>query len=89
MGENRYRWATGGDVSAFFGLMLDNIAGLVLAFVVLLQGVYAFPVDFALRYMVPGTAIGVMVGDLAFFFLALRYAKKTGKTIFGISKNCS
>ena len=80
MGKNRYRWATGGDVSAFFGLMLDNIAGLVLAFVVLLQGVFSFPVDFALRYMVPGTAIGVMVGDLAFFFLALHYARKTGKT---------
>lgn len=80
MRENRYRWATGGDVSAFFGLMLDNIAGLVLAFVVLLQGVYQFPVEFALRYMVPGTAIGVMVGDLAFFFLAFRYARQTGKT---------
>ena len=80
MGENRYRWATGGDVSAFFGLMLDNIAGLVLAFVVLLQGVYQFPVDFALRYMVPGTAIGVMFGDLAFFYLAFRYAKRAGKT---------
>ena len=80
VGENRYRWATSGDVSAFFGLMLDNIAGLVLAFVVLLQGVFSFPVDFALRYMVPGTAIGVMFGDLAFFFLAIHYAKKTGKT---------
>ena len=80
MGENRYRWLTGGDVSAFFGLMLDNIAGLVLAFVVLLQWEFSFPVDFALRYMVPGTAIGVMVGDLAFFFLAFHYARQTGRT---------
>ncbi len=28
--------------------------------------------------MVPGTAIGVLVGDLLFFFLALHVAKKTG-----------
>ncbi len=80
MGEKRYHWAAGGDVSAFFGLMLDNIAGLVLAFVVLLNGVYDFPVDFALRYMVPGTVIGVLVGDLLFFWLAFRYASRSGKT---------
>ena len=26
----RYRWAQAGDVNAFFGLVLDNIAGLML-----------------------------------------------------------
>lgn len=57
--------------------MLDNIAGLVLM-VTLLAGVFSFPVDFALRYMVPGTAIGVMVGDLLFFWQAFRYARQTG-----------
>jgi AGZA family xanthine/uracil permease-like MFS transporter len=64
-------------VNAFFGLMLDNIAGLVLL-VSLLAG-FGFPVDFAICYMVPGTAIGVLVGDLLFFFLAFWYAKRTGK----------
>lgn len=63
MGNNRYRWATRGDVSAFFDLMLDNVASRVLAFVVLLPGVFSLPVDFALRYMVARTAIGVMVGE--------------------------
>lgn len=78
--KKTYQWAASGDVSAFFGLMLDNIAGLVLAFVVLLNGNFGFPVDFALRYMVPGTAIGVLIGDLLFFWLAFRYASRTGKT---------
>ena len=64
--KNGYEWARPGDVNAFFGLMLDNIAGLVLM-VSLLAGVFQFPVDFALMYMVPGTAIGVLVGDLLFF----------------------
>lgn len=78
MEQKRYHWAAAGDVNAFFGLMLDNIAGLVLL-VSLLAGVFKFPVTFALAYMVPGTAIGVLVGDLLFFVLAFVYAKQTGK----------
>lgn len=77
--RNRYIWARPGDVNAFFGLMLDNIAGLVLM-VGLMASIYSFPVDFALRYMVPGTAIGVLVGDLLYTWLAFRHAKKTGNT---------
>lgn len=67
-----------GDINAFFGLMLDNLAGLVLT-VTLLAGVFGFPVNFAMRYMVPGTAIGVLVGDLLFFFMALWLIRRTGR----------
>jgi AGZA family xanthine/uracil permease-like MFS transporter len=74
-----YQWAAPGDINAFFGLMLDNIAGLVLA-VGILTSVFSFPVDFALRYMVPGTAIGVLIGDLLFFWLAFRYARRSGRS---------
>lgn len=77
MTKKNYHWAQTGDINAFFGLMLDNIAGLVLL-VSLLAG-FGFPVEFALSYMVPGTAIGVLVGDLLFFMLAFWYAKRTGK----------
>ncbi|WP_146524902.1 permease [Novipirellula artificiosorum] len=56
--------------------MLDNIVGLLLM-VALLSG-FGFPTDFAVSRMVPGTALGVLVGDLAFFFLAFRLARKTG-----------
>jgi len=62
--QKKYQWAQTGDINAFFGLMLDNIAGLVLL-VSLLSINYQFPVKFALAYMVPGTAIGVLVGDFA------------------------
>lgn len=72
-----YRWAAVGDINAFFGLMLDNVAGLLLI-VSLLHLNFAFPVDFALRYMIPGTAIGVLIGDLAFFGLAFLLASRTG-----------
>jgi adenine/guanine/hypoxanthine permease len=71
-------WVAAGDVNAFFGLMLDNVADLLLM-VSLLTAAFAFPTDVAIRYMIPGTAIGVMVGDLLFFWLALQLAKKTGR----------
>lgn len=75
--KRTYAWVQSGDINAFFGLMLDNIAGLILM-VTLLSG-FGFPTDFAVSAMVPGTAIGVLVGDLAFFILAFRLAKKTGR----------
>lgn len=58
--------------------MLDNIADLLLT-VSLLQIIFQFPAEFALTYMVPGTAVGVLVGDLLFFFMALRLAKVSGR----------
>jgi AGZA family xanthine/uracil permease-like MFS transporter len=78
MSSKRYHWAAAGDVNAFFGLIIDNTANLVL--LCSLLAIFGFPVEFSLRYMVPGTAIGVMVGDLLFFWLAFWLAKKTGKS---------
>ena len=57
--------------------MLDNIAGLILM-VALLSG-FGFPVEFVVSAMIPGTALGVLVGDLAFFALAFLLAKRTGR----------
>ena len=77
---SRYRWGGTGDINAFFGLTLDNIAGMVLA-VSMLHEVFGFPAEFALRYMIPGTAIGVLVGDLLYFLLAFPLAKRTGGAV--------
>lgn len=75
MSQSRYSWAAPGDVNAFFGLMLDNVANLLLT-VSLLTTFFGFPTTVALRYMLPGTAIGVLLGDLLFFWLALHVARK-------------
>jgi AGZA family xanthine/uracil permease-like MFS transporter len=77
--RTRYTWAAPGDINAFFGLMLDNVAGLLLM-VGLLDSVFGFPTQFSLRWMVPGTAIGVLVGDVLFFLLALQLARQTGRS---------
>lgn len=77
--QRGYRWAASGDINAFFGLLLDNIAGLVLI-VGLLNGIFGIPIEFILSRMIPGTAIGVFVGDLLYFGLAFLLARSSGKS---------
>ncbi|MBW1807741.1 MAG: MFS transporter [Deltaproteobacteria bacterium] len=76
---NKYPWFTAGDLNAFFGLMLDNVTNLVVL-TGILSGVFGFPVEFIFTHMIPGTALGVLVGDLIYTWLAFRLAKRTGRT---------
>ncbi|MFQ5432541.1 MAG: permease, partial [Nitrospinota bacterium] len=71
----RYRWAAKGDINAFFGLMLDNMTGLVIL-ASILTGIFGMPADVVLLKMVPGTALGVMLGDLVYTKMAFTLAKK-------------
>lgn len=68
-----------GDVNAFFALFVDNTVNLVIL-VGLLSGVFGYPVAFALSHMVPGTALGVLVGDLIYTWMAVRMARETGRS---------
>ena len=77
--STHYHWATRGDTNAFFGLSLDNLADLTLA-VSLLVTVFNYPLEFALSHFVPGTALGVIVGDLLFTWMAIRLAKQTNRS---------
>ena len=77
-GGGGYAWAAKGDVNAFFGLMLDNVTGLILTTSLLVYG-FGFPAEFVLLKMIPGTAIGVLVGDLIFTAMAFRLSKRSGK----------
>lgn len=74
----RYRWAAVGDINAFFGLMLDNVVNLAILAGILVYG-FGFPADLVYTRMFPGTALGVMFGDLVYTWLAFRLAKKTGR----------
>jgi AGZA family xanthine/uracil permease-like MFS transporter len=76
----RYRWASRGDVNAFFGLMLDNLAVIVILVKVLTTaGPVTFTSDFVLTHMIPGTALGVLLGDLVYSWMAFRLARRTGR----------
>ena len=85
---NHYGWARRGDVNAFFGLMLDNVAVMVLLVGTITsavppeqqQGRYAFKREFVVTRMIPGTALGVLVGDLVYTWMAFRLARRTGRS---------
>ncbi|MDD2238185.1 MAG: hypothetical protein PHP44_16065 [Kiritimatiellae bacterium] len=71
-----YRWFSRGDINAFFALMPDNMATLAVMVAILLG--FGFPADLVLGRMVPGTALGVLAGDLIYTWLAIRLAKRSG-----------
>ena len=80
MNENstKYEWITKGDLNAFFALFLDNLVNLVIFASILSSPLFGFPKEFIYYKMIPGTALGVMFGDLVYTWLAFRLAKQTG-----------
>ena len=72
------RWYAPGDWNAFFGLALDNLTQLVILSSLLI-GVFKFPPALVLYVMVPGTAAGVLLGDLIYTALAIRLMRRTGR----------
>ncbi len=73
-----YRWFRAGDLNGFFALMFDNVANLVIL-ASILTGAFGFPSSIVLYRMVPGTAMGVLAGDLFYAWMAGRLAKETGR----------
>jgi adenine/guanine/hypoxanthine permease len=73
-----YRWFRPGDLNAFFALMFDNVANMVILSSILI-GAFHFPKEVVLYHMVPGTAMGVLIGDLTYSWMALRLARRTGR----------
>jgi AGZA family xanthine/uracil permease-like MFS transporter len=77
-GRATAKWLAPGDVNGFLALALDNVTNLVILSTLLI-GVFRFPPDLVLFRMVPGTALGVLVGDLAYTWLAVRLQRATGR----------
>ena len=77
-GRRLPRWLAPGDWNAFFALSLDNTTQLVILSGLLI-GVFRFPADLVLGRMVPGTAAGVLIGDLVYTALAIRLMRRTGR----------
>lgn len=78
-GRVDYKWATSGDINAFFGLMLDNVVNLAVLAGILVAG-FGFPAQLVYTRMFPGTALGVLFGDVVYTVMAIRLARRTGRT---------
>jgi len=74
--RQKIRWLVPGDINGFFGLMVDNVAMLAILSGLLLAA--GFPKEIIFGKIFPGTAFGVLFGDLVYFWMGLRLAKKTG-----------
>ncbi|KIE16823.1 hypothetical protein DS62_08835 [Smithella sp. SC_K08D17] len=74
-GQHRF-W---GETTAFLALFLDNV-GTLIFFSAILVFTFNYPADIILTRMIPGTAVGICIGDLVYTWLALRLRKKTGRT---------
>jgi AGZA family xanthine/uracil permease-like MFS transporter len=75
--RKRYQWFVLGDFNGFFGLMFDNLTVLSFLAGILVFG-FKFPADIVYTRMFPGTAFGVLFGDLVYTWMAFRLAKKSG-----------
>jgi adenine/guanine/hypoxanthine permease len=68
-----------GDINGFLGLVVDNLSVLGLLAAVLI-GAYGIPAEIVFGKMFPGTAFGVFVGDLVYTGLAVKLARRTGRS---------
>ena len=72
------RWLTPGDLNGFLGLVVDNLS--IMAFIATaLIGLFGFPADTVFLRMFPGTALGVLLGNLAYTAMARRLAARVGR----------
>lgn len=69
---------TRGDIGAFFGLMIDNLSNLVIL-AVSLTTVFHMPNEVVFYKMLPGSALGVLIGDILYTWMAEKLARKTGR----------
>lgn len=82
MSEHTPRWAASGDWNAFFALFLDNIVNLVLLSGILLG--FGFTQEVIFERIVPGTALGVLFGDVVYSWMAVRLSRRTGQPVTAI-----
>ena len=75
----RPRWFVAGDLNGFFGLLVDNLT--ILGFIAMaLVGLFQFPAEVVYTRMFPGTAFGVLVGNLLYTLMARRLAARSGRS---------
>ncbi len=72
-------WIVRGDVDGFFGLALDNLVQLLLIDT-LCRFVLGFPPELVYGRVLPGAAVSILVGNVAYAFQARKLAARTGRT---------
>ena len=71
-----YPWWVKRDLDGFFGLFIDNLIQLMLI-VTLCTGLLKFPASLVLGTILPGAAISILIGNIAYALQARRLAART------------
>lgn len=80
MSKFKYQWCSTGDIGAAATIVFDNLT--VLLFVsLILQFGFHFPLDIILNNIVPGTVMGVLLGNLLFIGLAFIIARRENRNV--------
>src|SRR2546430_6557519 len=72
-------WFVRGDIDGFFGLALDNLVQLLLIDALCLF-VLGFPPELVYGRVLPGAAVSILVGNLAYAYQARKLAVATGRS---------
>ncbi len=72
------KWFVKGDIDGFFGLALDNLIQ-VLLIMSLCRGLLGFPDSLILGSILPGVAISLLLGNVAYAWMAFQQGKKEGR----------
>src|SRR6186997_1155289 len=73
------RWIVRGDIDGFFGLALDNLVQLLLIDT-LCRAVLGFPPELIYGRVLPGAAISILIGNVAYSYQARQLAARTGRS---------
>src|SRR3979409_2711747 len=73
------KWFVRGDIDGFFGLALDNLVQLLLIDT-LCRFVLGFPPELVYGRVLPGAAVSILIGNLAYAYQARKLAERTGRT---------
>jgi AGZA family xanthine/uracil permease-like MFS transporter len=73
------RWIVRGDIDGFFGLALDNLVQLLLIDA-LCRFVLGFGPELIYGRVLPGAAVSILIGNLAYAYQARQLAARTGRT---------
>src|SRR6202049_611776 len=72
-------WLVRGDIDGFFGLARDNLVQLLLIDA-LCRFVLGFPPELVYGRVLPGAAVSILVGNLAYAYQAKQLAERTGRS---------
>lgn len=73
-----YKWFSLGDVSSSATIVFDNLTNMAtIAF--LLTVVFGMPAGIVFKHIIPGLSVGVVVGNIAFMYMAFQMSKKLGR----------